>query len=213
MSARRQTTTVRDEREGSDDGRGDGVGGDGGGGGDGARARPDVDKPGPGSWALDMEHCERPRSRWSCDRFAEVYAEGFRRGMERSGSLLETIDIAFVNGFAYISPRPLGAPPDAKGTPPRALFWLLLRLHPALRRRVRRAAEVLETKPWREDVREFFEKTKPARIAKLTALSRIDLEAMDDEPLVRHLAESRRAEQGPDARPLHTRPCRNGAGG
>lgn len=143
--------------------------------------------PGPGSWALDAEHCERPHSRWVAELFPPLYTEGFRAGMAHYGALLDTIEMRLVNGFAYMAPRPVGAPPDAKGTPPAVLVWLLVRLHPELRRRVRRAAEVFRTRLWRQDTQEFFDQVMPACIARFEAVQALRLEELDDEALVAHL--------------------------
>jgi len=149
------------------------------------------EKPGPGSWTLDAEHAERRKSRWVSTEFPEVYVEGFRRGFERYGALLETIECAMVNGFTYIGPRPLGAPPEAKGAPPRPVFWLLTRLHPALRKRIKRAGEVLETRAWREDVRAFLDEDWPASIAAFERIQARPLGDLDTEALVEHLEEMR----------------------
>ncbi len=149
------------------------------------------ERPGPGSWSLDGEHCQRPKSRWVQDGFAALYSQGFRRGMARSGALLDTLELAFVNGFAYISPRPLGAPAEATARPPRVLFWLLTRLHPALRRRVRRAAEVFRARLWREDVREFFEVLWPRYLERFERLGAVPLEELSDADLAGHLGELR----------------------
>jgi pyruvate,water dikinase len=147
------------------------------------------DAPGPGSWELDSEHCERPHSRWVSDLFPTIFTEAFRAGMARYGSLLDTIEMRMVNGFSYVAPRPVGAPPDARGTPPRPVFWLLTRLHPALRKRIRRASEVFETKLWRTDTREFFEDVLPKSIARLERVQSMKLSALDDAALITHLEE------------------------
>ena len=145
--------------------------------------------PGPGSWQLDAEHCERPHSRFISAVFPPIYTEGFRAGMERYGSLLDTIEMQMVHGFAYIAFRPVGAPPDAKGTPPRAIFWLLTRLHPALRKRIRRTDEVFRTRIWREDTRVFFEEVMPKCIARFERIQAMKLEELSDDALVSHLGE------------------------
>ncbi len=132
--------------------------------------------PGPGTWTLDGAHCARPRSRYLNELFGATYARGFRAGFERYGAMLDTIEYASVNGFAYTSVRPLGAPPGAKGPPPRFVLAILSRLHPVLRRRIRRAREVLGERPWREDLRQFDEHAP--------SLER-DLLAIGDEPIAR----------------------------
>jgi rifampicin phosphotransferase len=147
------------------------------------------DAPGPGSWSLDAEHCERPHSRWVSDLFPPLYTSGFRAGMARYGSLLETIEMKIVHGFAYMAMRPVGAPPHATGTPPRAVVWLAARLHPEIRRRVRRSAEVFRRKVWREDTREFFEVVMPGCIANFERIQALRLDELDDEALIGHLEE------------------------
>jgi pyruvate,water dikinase len=109
--------------------------------------------------------------------------------MARYGSLLDTLEMRMIHGFAYVAPRPVGAPPDAKGTPPRFVFWLLTRLHPALRKRIRRAEEVFEKKLWREDTREFFEEIMPKAIARFERIQGMKLESLDDQALIAHLDE------------------------
>ncbi len=144
--------------------------------------------PGPGVWMLDVTHCQRPRSRWLNELMEQSYAAGFREGFARYGALLDTIEYRAIEGFPYIAVRPLGAPPDAKGTPPKLIFSLLLRLHPALRKRRARAEQVLIEKPWREDRRAFVEEVLPRFEERLGALGREPIEAFDDAGLVAHLA-------------------------
>ena len=114
------------------------------------------DPPGPGSWILDAAHVDRPRCRYVSDLLERNATDGFRQGFARYGVLLDTIEFRSVNSLPYMAIRPLGAPPGATGTPPKWLFTLLLRLHPALRRRIVRAREVVATKFWREDAQRFM---------------------------------------------------------
>lgn len=145
--------------------------------------------PGPGSWALDASHCERPMSRFTATSFPGLYTRGMRAGMERYGILLDTIELALVDGFSYTAVRPLGAPPGAKGAPPKLLLKLLLRVHPGLRRRVRRAGEVVAEKPWREDTRVFFDEYAPQLRAKLRDLQAVDVTTLEAAGLVAHVDE------------------------
>lgn len=147
--------------------------------------------PGPGSWMLDATHCARPRSRWLNELFEERYAPGFREGFARYGALLDTIEYRAIEGFPYIAVRPLGAPPDAKGTPPRLVFSALLRLVPALRRRRARAAEVLAEKPWRRDRDRFFGEIVPSFERRLRAFTDEKLDALDDRALADHVTRLR----------------------
>lgn len=141
--------------------------------------------PGPGSWILDASHVDRPHCRYVSD-FLERYAtEGFRKGFARYGVLLDTIEIRSVNSLPYMAIRPLGAPPGASGTPPKWLFKLLLRVHPALRRRIARAREVVETRLWREDA-ETFMRDLPVAESRIAEFVREPIEQMSDAAFAGH---------------------------
>lgn len=148
------------------------------------------EKPSPGSWVLDRAHCQRARSTYIQDT-QTIYTEGFRDGFRKYGALLDTLEQAHVNGIPYMCARPVGAPPESKGPPPKLLFKLLLRLHPELRRRTRRAVEVFATKAWREDVEDFHERFYPELKSKLLELQRVDLSALNDDALLQHLERAR----------------------
>lgn len=143
--------------------------------------------PGPGSWELEQTHMVRPVSRWCAAVFLEPHMRGFGEGLARYGALIENLDVALVNGFMYGRLRPVGAPPGAKGPPPKLIFKLLLLLHPEIRRRLKRARRVWETKLWREDVERWDRDWKPECIARNRALQAVDPAALDDAGLAAHL--------------------------
>ncbi|MEB2322613.1 MAG: PEP-utilizing enzyme [Sorangiineae bacterium] len=151
-----------------------------------AAGKPTFIPPSRGVWMLDASHCERPRSTWGNAVFAGVYADGFRQGFARYGALLDTIEYAAIEGYPYTCVRPLGAPPDAKGPPPKWLFKLLLLFHPALRKRVARAKDVMEARSWREDIERFWREL-PAEEARIAALAAEPIEQYDDDELVDHV--------------------------
>jgi len=140
--------------------------------------------PGPGSWSLDAAHCERPHSRFFIGMgFDALYTEGLRASAERYGLLVDTVEARFVDGFIYTCPRPIGAPPDAQGTPPRWLIRLACWFHPAVRARLRRAEAVLVERPWRADVADFRGPYSANLRAVLAAAQRRDLSALTDAAL------------------------------
>jgi pyruvate,water dikinase len=119
--------------------------------------------------------------------FDDLYTRGLRASFERCGIMLDTIQAAFVDGFVYTSPRPIGAPPGA-ATPPKLVLQLLSRLHPALRARARRADDVLRQKAWREDVDDFRGSYTQRMRARLLEAQRVELAALDDAALDRELS-------------------------
>ena len=61
--------------------------------------------PGPGVWFLDTTHWTRPVSRFQAELFPEPMGRGFSEGLRRYGSLLESLDFAFVNEIGRASCR------------------------------------------------------------------------------------------------------------
>jgi len=106
---------------------------------------------------------------------AETHPEPFRRGVQEFarlyGMLIDGLEYRYVNGFPYKTVHPVA--PDQ------------------IPERFRRAAEVFETKFWREQLREWDEKVKPASIAAHRALQSVDPDALSDEELIAYLARCR----------------------
>src|SRR5436190_7983744 len=98
--------------------------------------------PSPGAWELERTHATRQISRYMWDVFPPSMVRGFADGTREYGALLDCVELAVIDGFLYSVPRPVGAPKTAKAPPPKLVFKLLVKLHPEIRRRVRRAEEV-----------------------------------------------------------------------
>ena len=69
------------------------------------------DPPGPGTWKLDAVHFPRPVTRYWADTHPEPFRRGFGDFTRFYGMLLDTLDTAYLNGFAYTMMRP-AAPED-----------------------------------------------------------------------------------------------------
>jgi len=143
--------------------------------------------PSPGSWELERTHFTRPSSKFAAAVFPAAMVRGFSEATRAYGALLDHIELAVVNGLIYSAPRPVGAPKGAKGPPPRALFWLLVRLHPEIRSRVRRSSEVFAEKLWRQELRWWDDEVKPELAAEARALLGEDIEGLDDAGLARYV--------------------------
>jgi phosphohistidine swiveling domain-containing protein len=127
--------------------------------------------PGPGAWALDPVHFPRPVTRY----WAETHPEAFKRGTNDFaryyGMLIDGLEMAYVNGFAYnrVSPAPEAEVPQ----------------------RFQRAEEVFEGKLWREQLRDWDETRKPSSIAVHREIQAVDPDALSDEELVTYLTRCR----------------------
>ncbi len=127
--------------------------------------------PGPGFWELDPVHFPRPATRY----WMEVHPEPFRRGaaeFARSyGMLIDGLEMAYVNGFAYKTVRPVA--------------------EDELPERFQRAEEAFKRKVWREQLRDWNETFKPTAIKAHLELQSVDPETLSDADLAAHLARCR----------------------
>src|ERR1051325_2700191 len=125
------------------------------------------DPPGPGSWSLDRVHFPRPATRYWAEMHPAPFARGTSEFARYYGMLLDGMAYAYVNGFAYSTPRPL---PEEE-----------------VPQRFARAQEVFERKLWREQLRDWDETRKPASIRRHRELQSIDPESLSDEELAAHI--------------------------
>jgi pyruvate,water dikinase len=143
--------------------------------------------PSPGAWELEQTHLTRPISFFAAEIFPVEMMRGFKDGSREYGVLLDHLEIAVINRFTYMAPRPVGAPKSATGVPPRPVFEVLRRVHPEMRRRIRRAEEVFRTRAWRDDVQRWHEDVKPTLLADARALLQDNLEDASDADLAAHV--------------------------
>lgn len=147
--------------------------------------------PGPGSWLLDYVHWTRPVTRFFAEVFPEQFVRGFRESLRRYGLLLAYIDFEFVNGFPYACPRPVGAPKDAVGHPPKHVWDEFMRNDPEISDRLKTSARAFERKLWHEDLRIWDRETKPAAIRDNFELQAADPSILSTEALLAHLDKCR----------------------
>lgn len=145
--------------------------------------------PGPGPWEVESAHFPKPFPRFGRERFVERFKEGFAEGTARYGLLLSHFEIAFVNGFWYQQPAAFGAPKGAKGPPPPPILWLLTRLHPAMRARIKTSERAFGGRLWREDLATWDSTDKPRATARHLELLAVDPGSLDDAALLAHLDE------------------------
>ncbi len=123
--------------------------------------------PGPGSWGLDPVHFPRPVTRY----WSAMHPEPFKRGThdfaEYYGMVIDGLEVAYVNGFAYNRMKPAA--------------------EEAIRARFARADEVFAKRVWRDQLREWDQQAKPASIATHREIQAVDPESLTDDELVAYL--------------------------
>jgi phosphohistidine swiveling domain-containing protein len=147
--------------------------------------------PRPGAWEIDLTHFPRATTKFVSEVFVKEFTRGFAEGTKLYGLLLDHIEYAELHGFMYNTPRPVGAPEDAKGPPPKPIFKLLSWLHPEMRRRIARSKQALAERAWIKDLKYWDEVVKPQAIAEHLAIQRVDPRTLDDDAFIVHLEAAR----------------------
>jgi phosphohistidine swiveling domain-containing protein len=143
--------------------------------------------PRAGVWFLDPTHFTRPATRFHAELFPERMIAGFSEGLRRYGSLLEYLDLAFINGFFYYCPRPVGAPEDAVGYPPREVWEEISGRNPEIRERLETSSTLFERRLWREDLDRWDREVKPAAIREHLELLGVDPVSLETNDLLTYL--------------------------
>lgn len=130
-----------------------------------------ITPPGPGPWELDPVHFPRPVTGYWAEMHPEPFANGFGDFMAFYGIPLLKRLTAYPSGFCYSQMVPV-APEE----------------FPV---RVARAAEVFETKGWREQATEWEEVRKPNSVRAHREIQAIDPDQLSDAELVSHLRRCR----------------------
>ena len=148
--------------------------------------------PGPGTWVADGTHWPRPLTRFVGKAYTDSFTKGFKEGSARYGLLLSHFEAVLINDFWYHQPVPVAVPRRAaQGTPPRLVFQRLLRLHPALRKRIRSARLTFERRIWREDLRRWDEEAKPRSIKAHKQIQAVDPSTLGTSALCEHVRRCR----------------------
>ncbi|MGI8776195.1 MAG: PEP-utilizing enzyme [Acidimicrobiales bacterium] len=146
--------------------------------------------PGPGQWALDTGHFPRPATRFTAELFPEPSKKGFADGTAPFGLLLDFLEWAFVEGWSYLSPRPV--PALRQAAPPTRSAWDdLVRSSPELEARLAVSARVFEDRAWRHDLALWDLELKPSLVAGHIRVQATDPAGLSDTALLAHLDQCR----------------------
>jgi phosphohistidine swiveling domain-containing protein len=147
--------------------------------------------PGKGPWELEATHYSRPVTRFAQAPFCAGFIRGFSESTARYGVLLDHLEPGLANGFMYTQPAAFGAPKGAMGPPPKPVLWLLTRLHPKMRARIRTSARAFAQRQWRTDLATWDEIDRPAAIERHRAIQAVDVAALSDADLGAHIERCR----------------------
>ena len=121
------------------------------------------DPPGPGPWLQDRSHLPSAVTPLMQSTYPPGMRRGFAEGLASWGSLLDAMNITFVNGFLYLQPMPFDVPgPDGPKSHEE--------LGAEIGRRTGVAAAAFEHQIWREALQRWDDELKPASIARHRSL-------------------------------------------
>jgi phosphohistidine swiveling domain-containing protein len=143
--------------------------------------------PSPGAWMLLGDHFPGALTAEYQRLYAETCPPGMAAYMKRYGVLARTLDVAFVHGHLYITPVPLTGPRQMRRPPPRAMVWLMARVHPAIRRRTRAARRTLAERPWRQASVRWFSSERAEWAQRNRSLQDVDPSLLNDDELRTHV--------------------------
>jgi phosphohistidine swiveling domain-containing protein len=123
--------------------------------------------PGPGPWLQDPVHFPRPMTRYFQEMHPAAFFKGTNDFARFYGLLIDGLESAYVNGFGY---RQVVPAPEAE-----------------MPQRFQRAEQALAGKVWREQLRDWDERHKPASIAMHRELQAVDPDALADDELAAYL--------------------------
>src|SRR4051812_1146859 len=132
--------------------------------------------PGPGPWMQDRAHLPSAVTPLMQSSYPAGMKRGFGETLAPWGTLLDTMNVVYVNGFSYMQPVPFDAPgPNgAKSSE---------ELGAEIGRRTGLAAAAFDQRIWRESMKRGDDECKPASIARHREFADIDLTSIDTEGL------------------------------
>jgi rifampicin phosphotransferase len=144
----------------------------------------------PGYWERDTFHEPVPISPFGRVLLTEQILKVFPAAFADFGILLDRAENAFIGGWMYRQMIPVGAPrpgPGPQKPPPRWLLRLLMRVHPAIRRRTRAAQQVIASDLPATVIRRWTNEWRPAHQDEIARALAIDLGSLSDEELAAQL--------------------------
>jgi len=127
--------------------------------------------PGPGFWELDPVHFPRPATRYWTEVHPDPFFKGTSEFARSYGMLIGGLAMDYVSGFAYKTVRPV---PEAE-----------------VPQRFERAAHVMQTRFWRDQLRDWDETFKPAAMKAHREIQSVQPDALSDAELAVYLTRCR----------------------
>ena len=145
---------------------------------------PAVDVP-PGFWERDASHFPVPLTPMMRSLVTDRQNAAFGEAFKEHGALADGLEFREIGGWMYsriVPPGGVERPPL-----PAPLMWLMVRLHPDLRRRVAIARQTQRDDLDGEIIRRWHAETRPDLERRIELLRDVELDDLEDSALLDHL--------------------------
>ena len=144
---------------------------------------PAVDVP-PGFWERDASHFPLPLTPMMRSLVTDRQNAAFREAFAEHGALADGLEFREIGGWVYSRI----VPPGGADRPPlpAPLMWLMVRMHPELRRRVAVARRTQRDDLEGEIIRRWHAETRPDLERRIAELRDVKLDEVEDSALLDH---------------------------
>ena len=142
-----------------------------------------VDIP-EGFWERDL-HYPAPLSPAYRSLWLPALNEGFQQAMTEFGFLVDTVEQRDLGGWIYTRIVPMGG--KERPSPPAWLLWLMLRIHPTLRARCRKAEFERPQNLARSLLEDYYTRWRVECLRLNTQAQEIQVDLLNDTDLLEHL--------------------------
>lgn len=144
----------------------------------------------PGFWVREASHFPKPLTPLGSSLFLEGINRSFPKVFAEFGLLLDRFEFHEIGGYVYQAAKPFGVGDfGGGGMPPNWLLWLILRLHPAFRRRLARNKYAIRSGLDATFIDRWYNEWRPRLTSDIERWRAIELASLSDEELAAHLKE------------------------
>ena len=147
---------------------------------------PEFAPPGAGRWSRDSGRFPRRVTPVLASLLPRAALRGFRAATRPYGLLLDHVAWAFVDGWAYMSPRRVVVLQDRE-VPDQAAWQRVVQGSTELRRRLATSDRVFERRVWLDELARWHGSDKPAMAAANRAAARVEPDGLGDGELLAHI--------------------------
>ena len=145
-----------------------------------------VEEP-PGFWERESSHFWQPPSPLFRTTYLPAQVAGVAAMCQALSLPFEKLDYRVIGGWVYQHMVPIGG--KDRNPPPNWLMYLLIRVLPVMRSRVKGMARLIRDDFSSTYIDQWFNEWKPGQIERIAELRAVALPALSNQELDRHLAE------------------------